>query len=145
MIGNWFLRFGALFGFASISLAIYAGYQHDTTFQPLLQPVTMAGWIGMFMAGLYYSSISTTSEYVETIGSQLPVTATLHFLCALLGAIALVAGGIAVIYNFSYTGSIASMAFDKFAWGEKVAFGGTVLTGVAQLFLLLNVLRGTAK
>jgi hypothetical protein len=145
MVGNWFLRFGALFGLGAIGLGIYMGYQHDLKLSPVQIQVAMIGWISLFLAGLFYSSIASASEYVETIGSLIPKSAGLHFFIALIGAIALVAGSVGVTLDLTYTGQIGSQAFDHFAWGDKVMFGGEILTGVAQLLFMLNVLRGTTK
>jgi len=145
MIGNWFLRFGALFGVAGVGLAVYAGYHHDPKFASLQSQVMMIGWIGMMLAGLYYTSISTTSDYVETIGSLIPGSAGLHFWVALIGAAAIVAGTTGTALDLTYTGALGSQTFDKFAWGEPLALAGSGLTGLAQLLFLINVLRGTSR
>jgi len=145
MVGNWFLRFGAVFGLAAVGLGIYMGYQHDLKLSPVEVQINMIGWISLFLAGLYYSSISTASEYVETIGSLIPRSAGLHFFIALIGAIALIAGSVGLTLDLTYTGKIGTQVFENYAWGDKVMFAGSVLTGVAQLLFVLNVLRGTTR
>jgi hypothetical protein len=145
MVGNWFLRFGVLFGLAGIGLSIYMGYEHDQKLSPVQLPISMIGWVSLFLAGLYYNSISTASEYVETVGSLMPRTAGLHFFIALIGAVALIAGTIGLALNLTYTGTVGSQVFNNFPWGDKVTFAGTVLTGIAQFLFVINVLRGTNR
>ena len=145
MTGNLFLRFGALCGLAAVSLTIYMQYQQDMKLSAVGNTTLMYGWISMMLAGLFYSSISTTSEYIETVGSRMSFSAGLHLIIAWAGLIAPIGGSAARALNLTYTGTIGGQTFTDFAWGEKVTFAGNVATGVAQLLFLLNVFRGTSR
>jgi hypothetical protein len=144
MIGNWFLRFGVLFGLAAAALGLYMHYKHDLKLSPVAVEVNMVGWVGMMIAGLFYSSISTTSEYVETVGSQIPRSAGLHFFLALIGAALVVAGSVGDTLQLTYSGTLGSMTFDAYAWGDQVTLAGAIVTGAAQLLFVFNVWRGTS-
>jgi len=145
MVGNWFLRFGVLFGLGAAVIGFYMDYKHDLKLSPVMGEINMVGWIGMVLAGLFYSSISTTSEYVETVGSQLPRSAGLHFFLALIGAALVVAGSVGDALSLTYSGTIGSMTFDNYAWGEKATLAGAALTAAAQVLFALNVWRGTSR
>jgi hypothetical protein len=145
MVGNWFLRFGALFGLATQCLVAYMAYQHDTKYTEVANQLNNIGWIGMVLAGLYYCSISTTSEYVETVGSLLSRSAGFHFFVALIGTLAICAGSLGTLFDLTYSGTIGGQVFDHFVWGDKLSLAGLITTAFAQLIFLLNVLRGTGR
>ena len=145
MVGNWFLRLGVLFSLAGLALGTYMGMQHDFKLAAVHTHITTIGWIGMFLAGLFYNTISPTSEYIETIGSQMPKSAGLHLIVAFVGALAMTTGNAALVLDWTYSGTIGGQVFDHFAWGEKAMMGGSIGVAVAQVLFAINVLRGTSR
>ncbi|MDR3372748.1 MAG: hypothetical protein P4L98_03365 [Ancalomicrobiaceae bacterium] len=145
MVGNWFLRLGALFGLVGMGLGIYMGMHHDFKLAPVHEHINVVGWLAMFAAGLYYNTISPSSEYIETIGSLMPKSAGFHLFFAFFGAVALAAGLTGSLLNLTYTGAISTLVFDNYAWGEPLMLAGSGLTVFAQFIFLINVFRGTSS
>jgi hypothetical protein len=109
MTSSLFLRFAVLFGLAGMALGIFMAARHDFSFAPVHAHVNLLGWVGMFLAGLFYRN--------HPIGKTWP--AKLHFVIASVGAMLLAYGLAALI--------VAS------PWGEPIAILGSLSTLLGML------------
>lgn len=120
MASKWFLRFAALFAVAGMGLGIYMAASFDHSMSPVHAHVNLIGWVGMFLAGLFYAVHPTADDRLARI----------HLGTAFIGLLIL-APGIA--------GSHLGLP-----WGPPVAGLGSILTLVAMVLFAAIVFRTTA-
>ncbi|MDC7676182.1 hypothetical protein [Asticcacaulis machinosus] len=121
MIASWFLRSAIVFGLIGMSLGIFMAASHDHTLSPVHAHINLIGWVGLFLAGMFY----------KTHPSAVGKLATVHFFVAIIGLI-IIAPGIA--------GAILALP-----WGAPVAGIGSIITLIAFILFAIGVFRHSGK
>ena len=111
------MRLGVAAGLIGMIMGIAMGAAHDFTLAPVHAHINLAGWVTMFLAGLFYR---LHPECENTLGR-------VHFWLAAIGLL-IFAPGIA--------GANANLP-----WGVPVAIAGSMLTLAAMLVFALVVFR----
>ncbi len=57
MIANWLLRFAVILGIIGMVFGIVMGIRKDFTLAPAHAHLNLLGWVGLFLAGLYYQAV----------------------------------------------------------------------------------------
>ncbi len=120
MASKWFLRLATLFAVAGMGLGIHMAASFDHAMSPVHAHVNLIGWVGMFLAGLFYAVHPIADDRLARV----------HLGTAFIGLLIL-APGIA--------GSHLGLP-----WGPAVAGLGSILTLVAMLLFAAIVFRATA-
>ncbi|OYW80894.1 MAG: hypothetical protein B7Z26_05785 [Asticcacaulis sp. 32-58-5] len=121
MIASWFLRSAVIFGLIGMSMGIVMGISHDHTLSPVHAHINLIGWVGLFLAGMFYKA------YPAAVGKL----ATVHFYVAVIGLI-IIAPGIA--------GSILALP-----WLAPLAAIGSIITLIGFILFAIGVFRHSAK
>jgi hypothetical protein len=88
MIANWLLRLAVVLGIIGMTFGIAMGIRNDFTLAPAHAHLNLLGWVGLFLAGLYYQAVPAAAV------SKL---AYVHAFTAMAGAIILPIGIVAII------------------------------------------------
>ena len=88
MIANWLLRLAVILGIIGMAFGIVMGIRNDFTLAPAHAHLNLVGWVGLFLAGLYYQAVPNAAA------SKL---AYVHAFTAMAGAIILPIGIAAII------------------------------------------------
>ncbi len=121
MIATWFLRFAVITGVAGPGLGLYMAASHDPTRATVHAHMTLIGWVGMFLAGLFHAAHRHADD-----GS-----ARLHLAVAVAGVATLVPAIAAVHLGAD--------------WGPALAGLGSVPTLTAAMLFATVVFRATAR
>ncbi|MDC7683642.1 hypothetical protein PQU92_10160 [Asticcacaulis sp. BYS171W] len=106
MISRWFLRLAVVFGLIGMGMGVAMGATHDFVLAPVHAHINLVGWVGMFLAGLFYAAkpeAETTLARVHLVGLTLG-------LCLLAPGIAGAVLGIAALTPLAIAGSIVTFA-----------------------------------
>ncbi|GGZ46022.1 hypothetical protein [Asticcacaulis endophyticus] len=117
MIASWFLRSAIIFGIIGMIMGIVMGISHDHTLSPVHAHINLIGWVGLFLAGLFYGSHPAAAGKL----------ATAHFYVAVIGLI-IMAPGIG--------GSILGLP-----WGAPLAGIGSIITLIGFILFAIGVFR----
>jgi hypothetical protein len=129
MIANWLLRLAVVLGTIGMAFGIVMGIRNDFTLAPAHAHLNLLGWVGLFLAGLYYQAVPDAAQ------SKL---AYAHAWAAMAGAIILPIGIAAIIL-----GGEAYLPITIF--GSLVALAAMVLFAVVVFrFGTQRAVRGTA-
>lgn len=88
MIANWLLRLAVVLGIIGMVFEIVMGIRQDFTLAPAHAHLNLLGWVGLFLAGLYYQVVP---------GAAASKLAYAHALTAVAGAILLPIGIAAIL------------------------------------------------
>jgi hypothetical protein len=88
MIANWLLRLAVVLGIIGMAFGIVMGIRNDFTLAPAHAHLNLVGWVGLFLAGLYYQAVP---------GAAASKLAYVHAFTAMAGAILLPVGIAAII------------------------------------------------
>ncbi len=88
MIANWLLRLAVILEIIGMAFGIVMGIRNDFTLAPAHAHLNLVGWVGLFLAGLYYQAVPNAAA------SKL---AYVHAFTAMAGAIILPIGIAAII------------------------------------------------
>jgi len=119
MISRWFLRLAAVFGLIGMSMGVVMGATHDFTLSPVHAHINLVGWVGMFLAGLFYAARPRAETRL----------ALMHLISLTLG-LCLLAPGIAG----------ARLGIEAMV---PLAIGGSVVTFLSMLLFVWIVFRHT--
>ncbi|TBW35782.1 hypothetical protein EYW49_15415 [Siculibacillus lacustris] len=120
MVSKWFLRVAVLFALAGMGLGIFMAAAADHRLSPVHAHVNLIGWVGMFLAGLFYRTHPASEGRA----------ARWHLGTAIVG-LTILAPGIAGVHL-------------GLPWGEPLAGIGSLLTLAAMVLFATIVVRGTA-
>ncbi len=122
-LGNRFLITALLFGTMGMALGLAMGASHDFTLMPVHAHLNLLGYVGMFIAGLYYRTAPEAAE------SRM---AEVHYWANAVGVVML-------------TGPLAGLLLGGAPQlGLLVLGGGVILISSMMLFILIiamSVLR----
>ena len=110
-----------LTGIAGMGLGIYMAASFDHALSPVHAHVNLIGWVGMFLAGLFYAVHPSADDRLARI----------HLGSAVTGLVILTPG-------------IAGSHFGL-PWGPAVAGLGSILTIATMLLFATIVFRATAR
>jgi hypothetical protein len=88
MIANRLVRLAVILGIIGMVLGIVMGVRNDFTLAPVHAHLNLLGWVGLFLAGLYYHTVP------KAAASSL---AYVHAWTAMIGAILLPVGITAIL------------------------------------------------
>ncbi|HVZ12968.1 MAG TPA: hypothetical protein VG894_00760 [Bauldia sp.] len=117
-----FMLSGIIFAIVGMALGIWMGTREDFTYAPVHAHINLVGWASLFLFGLFYRATAAAAE--TTIAS-------VHFWCALAGAVCLAIG----IYGTLTPGS--PVAF--------FTIPGALLTLASMLIFLWVVWRAAQR
>jgi hypothetical protein len=121
MTANWFLRAAMAFGLVGMGLGIFMAAASDHVLAPTHAHVNLIGWVGMFLAGLFYRT---------------------HPDCE--GRLARVQLGLAIVGLTIMAPGIAGVNLAQ-SWGPPLAAIGSIVTFAATLIFAFQVVRGTSR
>ncbi len=120
MTSKWFLRIATLIGVAGMGLGLAMAASGDHSLSPVHAHLNLIGWVGLFLAGLFYAAHPAAEGRL----------ARAHF-------------GLAVVGVATLTPGIAGSHLGT-DWGPAVAGIGSVLTIAAMGLFAAIVFRTTA-
>jgi hypothetical protein len=123
MIANWLLRLAVVLGIIGMAFGIVMGIRNDFTLAPAHAHLNLLGWVGLFLAGLYYQAVPNAAA------SKL---AYAHAFTAMAGAIILPIG-------------IAAIILGGQAYLPLPVFGSLVALAAMLLFTIVIFRFGTPQ
>lgn len=122
MLSQTFLKLGVSFGLIGMAMGVYMAASHDHTLAPVHAHINLIGWVGMFLAGLFYA------QRPHAAAGRM---AQAQLISAVLGLLILTPGLAGVLLGFSF--------------GEPMAAIGSMLTILAMLIFAIVVFRTKAS
>ncbi len=122
MLSRIFLRLGASCGLVGMTLGVYMAASHDHVLAPVHAHVNLIGWVGMFLAGLFYA------QRPDAAGGTL---ARAHLAFTVAGLLVLAPGLAGVLLGYPF--------------GELMAALGSILTIAAMALFAVVVFRSEAN
>ncbi|MGB7089821.1 MAG: hypothetical protein WBL57_07790 [Methylovirgula sp.] len=122
MIANWLLRLAVVLGIVGMVFGLVMGIRNDFTLVAVHAHLNLLGWVGLFLAGLYYQAVPTAAA------SRL---AHVHAWTAMAGAIIFPIG-------------IAAILLGGQAYLPITVIGSLVVLAAMALFAVVIFKFGTA-
>ena len=104
MTSRWFLRLAVVFGLIGMSMGVVMGATHDFTLSPVHAHINLVGWVGMFLAGLFYAA-KPSAETKLAVAHLISLTLGL---CLLAPGIAGARLGIEAMVPLAIAGSVVT-------------------------------------
>jgi hypothetical protein len=123
MIANWLLRLAVVLGIVGMVFGIVMGVRNDFTLAPVHAHLNLLGWVGLFLAGLYYQAVP------DAAASRL---AQVHAWTAAIGAIVFPIG-------------IAAILLGGDAYLPLTVIGSLIVLAAMALFAVVIFKFGTTQ
>jgi hypothetical protein len=91
MIANWLLRLAVVLGIIGMAFGIVMGVRNDFTLAPAHAHLNLLGWVGLFLAGLYYQAVPAAAA--SKLGYVHAFTAMAGAIILPIGIAAIILGG----------------------------------------------------